>query len=61
MKTTSTRHSTPGHMGVFIRRGPWGYQRTGTPATQPAHIGVATLAELPAQLAEYDNQDITGR
>ena len=47
--------------GRFHPPRPVGYQRTGTPATQSAHIGVATLAELPAQLAEYDNQDITGR
>lgn len=43
-----------GLVGVFIRRGPWGYQHQHAPEVARAHIRLLGLGELPAALAAYN-------
>lgn len=43
-----------GLVGVFIRRGPWGYQVAHDPGASRAHISVASLDELPDAVARYN-------
>jgi HAD superfamily hydrolase (TIGR01549 family) len=43
-----------GLVGVFVRRGPWGYQHQLAPEVARAHIRVLGLAELPDALAAYN-------
>lgn len=43
-----------GLVGVFVRRGPWGYQHQHAPEVARAHLRVLGLAELPDALARYN-------
>ena len=43
-----------GLVGVFLRRGPWGYQHQHDPNVARAHIRVDSLAGLPDALAAYN-------
>lgn len=44
---------TAGLTTVFIRRGPWGCQTRPEAAAESSDIQIASLAELPAELAAY--------
>src|SRR5438876_997354 len=43
-----------GLVGVFVRRGPWGYQHQHAPEVARAHVRVLGLTELPDALAAYN-------
>ena len=44
-----------GMIGVFLRRGPWGYLHADLPEASQAHIRLDSLAELPAALASLND------
>ena len=46
-----------GMIGVFLRRGPWGYLHADLPEASQAHIRLDSLADLPAALAALNSQE----
>lgn len=45
-----------GMIGVFLRRGPWGYLHADLPEVSQAHIRLDSLADLPSALAALNSQ-----
>jgi len=43
-----------GLVGVFLRRGPWGYAYANHPNVGHAHLRIESLAELPDRIASLD-------
>ena len=39
-----------GMVAVFVRRGPWGYIHATHPEVARAHLGIASLDDLPERL-----------
>jgi HAD superfamily hydrolase (TIGR01549 family) len=44
-----------GMVGVFLRRGPWGYLHADRPEASLAHLRLDSLDELPAALADLES------
>jgi HAD superfamily hydrolase (TIGR01549 family) len=44
-----------GMIGVFLRRGPWGYLHADLPEASQAHLRLDSLADLPAALAAMNS------
>jgi HAD superfamily hydrolase (TIGR01549 family) len=43
-----------GMIGIFLRRGPWGYLHADRPEASLAHLRLDSLADLPAALADLE-------